>query len=126
MICTYAPKTKGGSAPDNRKPKGTIHWVRSKHSIQSEVRLYDRLCSEPNPDISDDSNLENVLNPNSLEIKKNAQLEPSLKESDSTIKYQFERLGYFCLDNKSSNSNTLVFNRTVSLRDSWSKANKGG
>ena len=126
LICTYDPKTKGGSAPDNRKPKGTIHWVSSKHSIQSEVRLYDRLCSDPNPDISDDSNLENVLNPNSLEIKKNAQLEPSLKESDSTIKYQFERLGYFCLDNKSSNSNTLVFNRTVSLRDSWSKANKGG
>ena len=126
LICTYDPKTKGGSAPDNRKPKGTIHWVSSKHSIQSEVRLYDRLCSNPNPDISDDSNLENVLNPNSLEIKKNAQLEPSLKESDSTIKYQFERLGYFCLDNKSSNSNTLVFNRTVSLRDSWSKANKGG
>ena len=126
LICTYDPKTKGGSAPDNRKPKGTIHWVSSKHSIQSEVRLYDRLCSDPNPDISDDSNLENVLNPHSLEIKKNAQLEPSLKESDSTIKYQFERLGYFCLDNKSSNSNTLVFNRTVSLRDSWSKANKGG
>ena len=126
LICTYDPKTKGGSAPDNRKPKGTIHWVSSKHSIQSEVRLYDRLCSDPNPDISDDSNLENVLNPNSLEIKKNAQLEPSLKESDSTIKYQFERLGYFCLDYKSSNSNTLVFNRTVSLRDSWSKANKGG
>ena len=126
LICTYDPKTKGGSAPDNRKPKGTIHWVSSKHSIQSEVRLYDRLSSDPNPDISDDSNLENVLNPNSLEIKKNAQLEPSLKESDSTIKYQFERLGYFCLDNKSSNSNTLVFNRTVSLRDSWSKANKGG
>ena len=126
LICTYDPKTKGGSAPDNRKPKGTIHWVSSKHSVQSEVRLYDRLCSNPNPDISDDSNLENVLNPNSLEIKKNAQLEPSLKESDSTIKYQFERLGYFCLDNKSSNSNTLVFNRTVSLRDSWSKANKGG
>ena len=126
LICTYDPKTKGGSAPDNRKPKGTIHWVSSKHSIQSEVRLYDRLCSDPNPDISDDSNLENVLNPNSLEIKKNAQLEPSLKESDSTIKYQFERLGYFCLDNKSSNSNTLVFNRTVSLRDSWAKANKGG
>ena len=126
LICTYDPKTKGGSAPDNRKPKGTIHWVSSKHSIQSEVRLYDRLCSDPNPDISDDSNLENVLNPNSLEIKKNAQLEPSLKESDSTIKYQFERLGYFCLDNKSSNSNTLVFNRTVSLRDSWTKANKGG
>ena len=126
LICTYDPKTKGGSAPDNRKPKGTIHWVSSKHSIQSEVRLYDRLCSNPNPDISDDSNLENVLNPNSLEIKKNAQLEPSLKESDSTIKYQFERLGYFCLDNKSSNSNTLVFNRTVSLRDSWAKANKGG
>ena len=126
LICTYDPKTKGGSAPDNRKPKGTIHWVSSKYSIQSEVRLYDRLCSDPNPDISDDSNLENVLNPHSLEIKKNAQLEPSLKESDSTIKYQFERLGYFCLDNKSSNSNTLVFNRTVSLRDSWSKANKGG
>ena len=125
LICTYDPKTKGGSAPDNRKPKGTIHWVSSKHSIQSEVRLYDRLCSDPNPDISNDSNLESVLNPNSLEIKKDAQLEPALKESDHTIKYQFERLGYFCLDNKSSDSNTLVFNRTVSLRDSWSKINKG-
>ena len=125
LICTYDPKTKGGSAPDNRKPKGTIHWVSSKHSIQSEIRLYDRLCSDPNPDISNDSNLESVLNPNSLEIKKDAQLEPALKESDHTIKYQFERLGYFCLDNKSSDSNTLVFNRTVSLRDSWSKINKG-
>ena len=121
LICTYDPDTKGGSAPDNRKVKGTIHWVTSEHSIKSEVRLYDRLCSDPNPDISNDGDLEKVLNPNSLEIKKNARLEPSLKETNSDIKYQFERLGYFCLDNKTSTSNMLVFNRTVPLRDSWAK-----
>ena len=121
LICTYDPATKGGSAPDNRKVKGTIHWVSSEHSVKSEVRLYDRLCFDPNPDISNDANLERVLNPNSLEIKKNARVEPSLKGTNSDIKYQFERLGYFCLDNKNSNSNILVFNRTVPLRDSWSK-----
>ena len=121
LICTYDPATKGGSAPDNRKVKGTIHWVSSEHSVKSEVRLYDRLCSDPNPDISNDANLERVLNPNSLEIKKNARVEPSLKGTNSDIKYQFERLGYFCLDNKTSTSNMLVFNRTVPLRDSWAK-----
>jgi glutaminyl-tRNA synthetase len=121
LICTYDPATKGGSAPDNRKVKGTIHWVSSEHSVKSEVRLYDRLCFDPNPDISNDANLERVLNPNSLEIKKNARVEPSLKGTNSDIKYQFERLGYFCLDNKNSDSNILVFNRTVPLRDSWSK-----
>ena len=122
LRCTYDPVTRGGNAPDGRKVKSTIHWVSANHSIDAEVRLYERLCLDPEPDISDGKSLETVLNPNSLEIIRSAKVEPSLKESTPGNPIQFERLGYFCLDSEDSdNSNDLVFNRTVSLRDSWSR-----
>lgn len=122
LRCTYDPETRGGNAPDGRKVKSTIHWVSANHSINAEVRLYERLCLDPEPDISDGNSLETVLNPNSLEIISSAKVEPSLKELTTGSPIQFERLGYFCLDSEDSkNSNNLVFNRTVSLRDSWAK-----
>ncbi|HJO59467.1 MAG TPA: glutamine--tRNA ligase/YqeY domain fusion protein [SAR202 cluster bacterium] len=122
LRCTYDPETRGGNAPDGRKVKSTIHWVSANHSINAEVRLYERLCLDSEPDISDGENLETVLNPNSLEIIRSAKVEPSLKESTPGNPMQFERLGYFCLDSEDSkNEGNLVFNRTVSLRDSWAK-----
>ena len=120
IICTYDPDTRGGNAPDGRKVKSTIHWVSANESIDAEVRLYERLCLDPEPDISNGQDLESVLNPNSLQVIKSAKLEPSLKESTPGNPVQFERLGYFCLDSEDSKDN-LVFNRTVSLRDSWAK-----
>ena len=120
--CTYDPKTRGGNSPDGRKVKSTIHWVSSSHAVDAEVRLYDRLCIDPEPDISDGENLESVLNPNSLETIISAKLEPSLKKAIPGNPIQFERLGYFCLDSEDSDGeNNLVFNRTVSLRDSWNR-----
>ena len=122
LRCTYDPETRGGNAPDGRKVKSTIHWVSANHSINAEVRLYERLCLDPEPDISDGNSLETVLNPNSLEIISSAKVEPSLKESTPGNPMQFERLGYFCLDSEDSkDKDNLVFNRTVSLRDSWAK-----
>ena len=116
--CTYDPETRGGNAPDGRKVKSTIHWVSASHAVNAEVRLY----IDPEPDISDGQNLESVLNQNSLEVIASAKLEPSLKEATSGNPIQFERLGYFCLDSEdSTDQNNLVFNRTVSLRDSWNK-----
>ena len=120
--CTYDPETRGGNAPDGRKVKSTIHWVSASPAVNAEVRLYERLCIDPEPDISDGQNLESVLNQNSLEVIASAKLEPSLKEAPSGNPIQFERLGYFCLDSEdSTDQNNLVFNRTVSLRDSWNK-----
>ena len=120
--CTYDPETRGGNAPDGRKVKSTIHWVSASHAVNAEVRLYERLCIDPEPDISDGQNLESVLNQNSLEVIASAKLEPSLKEATAGNPIQFERLGYFCLDSEdSTDKNNLVFNRTVSLRDSWNK-----
>ena len=120
--CTYDPETRGGNAPDGRKVKSTIHWVSANHAVDAEVRLYERLCLDPEPDISDGQDLESVLNPNSIETITSAKLEPSLKEATPGNPIQFERLGYFCLDSKdSTGENNLVFNRTVSLRDSWNK-----
>jgi glutaminyl-tRNA synthetase len=121
--CTYDPETKGGASPEGRKVKATIHWVSTQHAIQGEVRLYDRLCIDPTPDISADSNLESVLNPNSLKIIQNARLEPSLRNAKSGERFQFERLGYFCSDTKISDNEIPVFNRTVTLRDTWKKVN---
>ena len=120
--CTYDPETRGGNAPDGRKVKSTIHWVSASHAVDAEIRLYERLCLDPEPDISDGQDLESVLNPNSLETITSAKLEPSLKDATPGNPIQFERLGYFCLDSKdSTGENNLVFNRTVSLRDSWNK-----
>ena len=121
--CTYDPETKGGASPDGRKVKATIHWVSARHAIEGEVRLYDRLCTDPNPEVSADSNLESVLNPESLKIISNAKLEPSLKGTTSGQRFQFERLGYFCSDTDNPVGELPVFNRTVTLRDTWKKIN---
>ena len=120
LHCTYDPETRGGSAPDGRKVKGTIHWVSAAHSIEAEIRIYDRLFSVENPsDQKDGSTFESVLNPNSMQIV-TGYVEPSLSDAAEGSRYQFERLGYFCVDPDSS-AKRLVFNRTVTLRDSWAK-----
>ena len=121
--CTYDPATKGGNSPDGRKVKGTIHWVSAQHAINAEVRLYDRLFSDEKPNETD---YKASINPESCKTLKNCLLEPSLSEAESGVNYQFERIGYFILDSKDSpNSDGMpVFNRTVSLRDSWSKIMK--
>lgn len=125
LHCTYDPKTKGGSAPDGRKVKGTIHWVSAEHAIQAEVRLYDRLFNHPNPiGAKEDDNYKTFINPNSLEIKKNCYLEPSLKDAKPEDRFQFERIGYFCVDRYDSKPNHLIFNRTTTLRDTWAKIQK--
>ena len=124
LQCTYDPETRGGFAPDGRKVRATIHWVSARHALPSEVRLYDRLCSDPNPDIASAQELETVLNPHSLDVIKKAMLEPSLKTAGPGEKYQFERLGYFCADSEDSKPGTPVFNRTVTLRDTWARLQK--
>ena len=121
--CTYDPDTRGGQTLDGRKVKGTIHWVSKKHAIQAQIRLYDRLCIDTNPDISAETNLSEILNPASLTIIETAQLEPSLANSKPGDKFQFERLGYFCLDTKDSSDTKLVFNRAATLKDTWNKRN---
>ena len=118
--CTYDPATRGGDAPDGRRVKGTIHWVSAEHSVSAEVRLYDRLFTKPNPAEGLDDYKQH-LNPQSLEILSDCRLERSLGKADPEVRYQFERLGYFVLDPQSVPGERLVFNRTVSLRDSWAK-----
>ncbi len=118
---TYDPATHGGNAPDGRKVKSTIHWVSAAHAINAEVRLYDNLFSKENPnDVPEGQDFTANLNPNSLEIVTNAKLEPSLKSAEPGARYQFERLGYFCVDTDSK-SEAQVFNRTVALKDTWAK-----
>jgi glutaminyl-tRNA synthetase len=127
LRCTYDPETKGGKAPDGRKVKGTIHWVSAQHALQAEVRLYDHLCNTPDPnDVPAGHTWLDNLNPDSLETLTNCQLEPSLKQAQVGERLQFERLGYFCVDQVDSRPNQPIFNRTVSLRDSWAKAQKQG
>ncbi len=122
--CTYDPETKGGQSPDGRKVKGTIHWVSAKHAVKAELRLYDRLFTVPDPSVADEKDYKEYLNPDSLEINSNALLEPSLLNAEKEVNYQFERKGYFILDSLDSIDDNLVFNRTVTLRDSWAKKNK--
>jgi glutaminyl-tRNA synthetase len=114
--CTYDPATRGGDAPDGRRVKATIHWVSAQHAISAEVRLYDRLFTVENPD---SDSFKEYLNPNSLEVVK-AFVEPSLENAEPGYLLQFERQGYFCVDQDSSEGK-LVINRTVPLRDSWAK-----
>jgi glutaminyl-tRNA synthetase len=122
--CTYDPATQGGSSPDGRKVKGTIHWVSKNHALDAKVNLYDRLFSVPNPeDKSEGKDFKEYINPNSLVILNNCKLEPFLKDAEISDIYQFERVGYFCVDINSSKDN-LIFNRTVTLRDSWAKIKK--
>jgi glutaminyl-tRNA synthetase len=122
LRCTYDPETRGGSnPPDGRKVKGTIHWVSEPHAITAEVRLYDRLFNQPNPGATD---FTKALNPNSIEILTHSKVEPSLANAVAGNRYQFERQGYFCVDNVDSSGRALVFNRIVTLRDSWAKIEK--
>ena len=122
LHCTYDPLTKGGSAPDGRKVRGTIHWVSAKESIKAEIRLYDRLFNHPNPaGDKDGRDFKEFLNPESLIIKRSCYIEPSLKNVNPEDKFQFERIGYFCVDQDSSASGNLIFNRTAMLRDTWAK-----
>jgi glutaminyl-tRNA synthetase len=119
--CTYFPDTKSGSGTSTKKAKGTIHWVCAKNHFEAEVRLYDRLFSVENPEGKEGIDFTNFLNPNSLQIIKNSKLEASLKNAMPGEKFQFERTGYFCVDTKYSRENSPVFNRVVTLRDSWAK-----
>jgi glutaminyl-tRNA synthetase len=122
LRATYDPATRGGDAPDGRKPKATLHWVSAEHAIDAEVRLYDRLFKSEDPEGSGDFLAD--LNPESLEVIEHAKLEPSVRNAPALTRYQFERLGYFCVDGDSTAAK-IVFNRTATLKDSWSKATKG-
>jgi glutaminyl-tRNA synthetase len=124
LRCTYDPATRGGDAPDGRKVKGTIHWVSAARAVDAEVRLYDHLFTKANPDdVPDGQDYRVNLNPKSLEVLGGCKLEPSLANAAVGSRYQFERLGYFCVD-KDSAPGKLVFNRSVTLRDTWAKIEK--
>ncbi len=124
LHCTYDPATRGGDAPDGRKVKSTLHWVSAAHSLPAEARLYDHLFSKEGPDdVGHGEDFKSNLNPNSLEILSSCRVEPSLSKAKPGSRYQFERLGYFCVDPDSSEGR-LVFNRTVTLRDPWAKIQK--
>jgi len=121
LHCTYDPESKGGGTPDGRRVKGTIHWVSAVHAIRAEVRLYDHLLTVPDPsDEEEDKHFLEYLNPDSLEVIENALLEPSLAQAKEGQRFQFERNGYFYVD-PDSTDNKPVFNRTVTLRDTWGK-----
>ena len=120
LRCIYDPNTGRGRKPEGRKVKGIIHWVSAAHAVPAEVRLYDRLFSQPTPGSDHpDKNFLLDLNPNSMEILSQAWLEPNLINAEVGMAYQFERLGYFCLDSRDSKTDSMVFNRIVTLRDSW-------
>ena len=125
VICTYDPESRGGDSPDGRKVKGTIQWVDAKTSTPTQVRLYDRLFSVPNPeDTEDGADFTKNLNPDSLQVIDSCLTESSLNEMETGLPFQLERIGYFCKDKDSVSAGQLILNRTVALRDSWGKANK--
>ena len=125
LRCTYDPETRGGGSPDGRKVKATLHWVSAAHSLRAEVRLYDHLFLKANPDeVKDEGDFRANLNPNSLETLTSCRVEPSLANAAQGSRFQFERQGYFCVDTKDSSDKTSVFNRTVTLRDTWAKIEK--
>jgi glutaminyl-tRNA synthetase len=122
--CTYDPATRGGDSPDGRKVKSTIHWVSAAHAIDADVRLYETLFTKEDPnDVPEGQEFTVNLNPNSVEVVAAAKIEPSVKSSGPLTRYQFERLGYFCVD-KDSTADRMVFNRTVTLKDAWAKIEK--
>jgi glutaminyl-tRNA synthetase len=124
--CTYDPTTRGGNAPDGRKVKSTIHWVSAEHAVDAEVRLYDNLFTKEDPnDAPEGQDFTVNLNPNSLQVVAGAKLEPSLAAVEPMQFFQFERLGYFCVD-LDSTPGKPVFNRTAALRDTWAKIEKRG
>jgi glutaminyl-tRNA synthetase len=121
VYCTYDPSTKSGGSSSEKKVKGTLHWVSADHALNAEVRLYDRLFDHEDP--AGEEDYHNSLNPDSLKILKGCKVEPSLSSAKPLDKFQFQRIGYFCVDKESSDGE-LVFNRTVSLKDTWAKINK--
>ena len=123
LRCTYDPETRGGNSQDGRKVKATMHWVSAPNSIPAEVRLYDRLFTVENPG-GQEGDFKEYLNPHSLEVITNARLEPGLADAEPGSRWQFERLGYFCVDTRDSNPERLVFNRTVTLKDEWERIKK--
>jgi glutaminyl-tRNA synthetase len=127
LRCTYDPETRGGNAPDGRKVKATLHWVSAEHAVDADVRLYDRLFTKENPDEKEEGKtFKDFINPDSLETLTGCKLEPSLAGAAPEDFFQFERLGYFCADAKESSADHLVFNRTVTLKDTWAKIAKAG
>ncbi len=125
LRCSYDPQTRGGSSPDGRKVRATLHWVSAAHALDSELRLYDHLFTRWNPDEdADGADWLSFLNPESLVIVDDAKLEPSLKDAAPGSRFQFERQGYFCVDTEDSTPDRLVFNRTATLRDSWARAQR--
>jgi glutaminyl-tRNA synthetase len=125
LRCTYDPETRGGNAPDGRKVKATLHWVSAEHALQAEVRIYNHLFAKENPaDVKDGEDFTDYINPDSLEILDNCRLEPSLGDIEPEDICQFERLGYFCADRYDCTKDRLVFNRTVTLRDTWARLKK--
>jgi glutaminyl-tRNA synthetase len=127
LHCTYDPETRSGNAPDGRKVQGTIHWVSAAHALECEVRLYDRLFTQPDPDdVPEGEDFLSTLNPASLVVLSNAKVEPTVAADPIGSRYQFERTGYFMSEPEDSTPERLVFNRIVSLRDSWAKETKKG
>ncbi len=125
LHCTYDPETRGGNAPDGRKVKATLHWVSATHAVDAEVRLYDHLLNAPDAsDAEAEDDITQLLNPNSLDILTGCKLEPGLAEAAPGARYQFERQGYFCADLRDFTASHPVFNRTVTLRDTWAKVQK--
>ena len=125
LRCTYDPETRGGNAPDGRKVKATLHWVSAAHAIEAEIRLYEHLFIKEDPiDVEDGSDFKDCINPHSVERLSDCRLEPSLAASAPGSHYQFERIGYFFVDPIESTNGSPVFNRTVTLRDTWAKIKK--
>ena len=125
LRCSYDPQTRGGSSPDGRKVRATLHWVSAAHALDAELRLYDHLFTRWNPDEdADGADWLSFLNPESLVVIDDAKLEPSLKDATPGSRFQFERQGYFCVDTEDSTPDRLVFNRTATLRDSWARAQR--
>ena len=125
LHCTYDPESKGGMSPDGRKVRGTLHWVSARHALDAELRLYDYLFTKPDPfDVPEGGEFTDNINPESLTVVRGAKLEPSLKDAEGNAPYQFMRQGYFCADAKDSQPGALVFNRTISLVDTWAKMAK--
>ncbi len=122
LHCTYDPATRGGDAPDGRKVKATLHWVSGNHALEAEVRLYNHLFTRQNPsDAEEGEDFKSYISPDSLRILSSCKLEPCLASAVPGDRYQFERVGYFCVDSKYSTGRKLVFNRTVTLKDEWAK-----
>ncbi|MFZ2055241.1 MAG: glutamine--tRNA ligase/YqeY domain fusion protein [Candidatus Aminicenantales bacterium] len=127
LRCTYDPATRGGDSPDGRKVKATLHWVSAAHALPAEIRLYDTLFTKRDAgEVEEGADWKANLNPQSLEVLTGCRVEPSLKEATPGARYQFERMGYFCVDSRDSGPGRLVFNRTVTLRDPWANIKRAG